>query len=82
MLSFNIGYIELEMQLGEIDRCRSIYSKYLEHMPYNVSAWKSLATLETNCGEVYLFTCVCIYIYIHEHIYIYDMSAWKALATV
>mmetsp|Transcript_19117 Transcript_19117/g.18446 ORF Transcript_19117/g.18446 Transcript_19117/m.18446 type:complete len:725 (-) Transcript_19117:635-2809(-) len=46
------GYIELEMQLGEVDRCRSIYSKYLEHMPYNVSAWQALATLETNCGEV------------------------------
>jgi len=46
------GYIELELQLGEVDRCRSIYIKYLETMPHNCAAWKAFAALETNVGEV------------------------------
>lgn len=45
------GYIELELQLGEVERCRSIYIKYLETMPFNCHAWKAFATLETNVGE-------------------------------
>ena len=45
------GYLEMELQLGEIDRCRSIYKKYLEAMPYNCHAWKAFAQLETNLGE-------------------------------
>jgi len=45
------GYLELELQLGEVDRCRSIYGKYLETMPHNVSAWKGFSQLETNVGE-------------------------------
>jgi crooked neck len=28
-------YVEMELQLGEVDRCRTIYAKYLETMPYN-----------------------------------------------
>jgi crooked neck len=46
------GYIELELQLGEIERCRNIYIKYLELMPYNCNAWKSFAQLEINVGEI------------------------------
>eukprot|EP01038_Epipyxis_sp_PR26KG_P012813 gene12813-17176_t len=45
------GYIELELQLGEIERCRMIYMKYLEYMPHNCNAWKSFASLESNVGE-------------------------------
>lgn len=45
------GYIEMELQLGEIDRCRTIYSKFIETMPWNSSAWKNYAQLETNLGE-------------------------------
>ncbi len=45
------GYIELELQLGEVDRCRTLYSKYIEKMPFNCAAWKAFAQLETNCGE-------------------------------
>lgn len=45
------GYIELELQLGEVDRCRTLYSKYIERMPFNHNAWKSFAQLETNVGE-------------------------------
>lgn len=45
------GYIQLELQLGEVERCRSIYAKYLEVMPHNCTAWKAFAGLETNVGE-------------------------------
>ncbi|CAM9627411.1 unnamed protein product [Chrysoparadoxa australica] len=45
------GYIALELQLGDVDRCRSIYAKYLEAMPHNCSAWTKFAQLETKVGE-------------------------------
>ena len=45
------GYIELELQLGEVERCRTIYGKYLEFMPHNCTAWKAFAELENNVGE-------------------------------
>ena len=45
------GYIDLELQLGEVERCRTLYAKYLETMPYNCSAWKAFADLEINVGE-------------------------------
>ena len=44
-------YIELELQLGEVERCRLIYAKYVETMPHNVTAWKAFAQLEQNVGE-------------------------------
>jgi crooked neck len=46
------GYIELELQLGEVERCRAIYGKYLEFAPANCAAWQAFAQLETNVGEV------------------------------
>jgi crooked neck len=51
------GYIELELQLGEVDRCRTLYSKYIEKMPFNCAAWKAFAQLETNCGEIARARC-------------------------
>ena len=33
------GYIQLELQLGEVDRCRTLYSKYLASAPHNCQAW-------------------------------------------
>jgi crooked neck len=45
------GYIALELQLGEIDRCRTIYMKYISSAPYNCSAWLAYAQLEINLGE-------------------------------
>jgi crooked neck len=45
------GYIELELQLGNVDRCRMLYSKYLEHMPHNCYAWSKYAELEAMVGE-------------------------------
>ena len=44
-------YIELELQMGEIDRCRSLYAKYLEMSPQNCNAWAEFAGLEINVGE-------------------------------
>lgn len=56
------GYIELELQMGEIERCRAIYAKYIEKMPHNCAAWRNFAQLEANVGEAararYVF-CVC-----------------------
>jgi crooked neck len=46
------GYIELELQLGEVERCRAIYGKYLEFAPHNCTAWRAFAQLETNVGEI------------------------------
>lgn len=46
------GYITLELQLGEVDRCRSIYAKYLEYLPSNCQAWLDFAQLEINVGEL------------------------------
>jgi len=46
------GYIDLEMQLFEIDRCRKLYEKYLEFMPENCQAWAKYAELEASLNEV------------------------------
>jgi crooked neck len=45
------GYIDLELQLGEIERCRELYAKYLETMSYNCAAWKAFSDLEMSVGE-------------------------------
>eukprot|EP00981_Chlorochromonas_danica_P000951 scaffold227_cov173-Ochromonas_danica.AAC.14 len=46
------GYLDLELQLGEVDRCRLIYAKYLENMPTNGQAWRAFAQLEAKVGEI------------------------------
>ena len=33
------GYIELELQLREFDRCRILYQKFLEFNPENCTTW-------------------------------------------
>jgi crooked neck len=45
------NYIELELQLGEIDRCRQIHAKRIEFNPANCTAWIAFAQLEINCEE-------------------------------
>ncbi|CAO3675909.1 unnamed protein product [Rhizopus stolonifer] len=40
------GYIDLEFQMREFDRCRTLYTKYLEFNPANCSAWIKFAELE------------------------------------
>lgn len=45
------AYIQLEWQLGNFDRCRKLYEKYLEWMPSNCDAWSRFAQLEKDLGE-------------------------------
>ncbi|KAF7150540.1 hypothetical protein RHSIM_Rhsim02G0241000 [Rhododendron simsii] len=44
-------YIEIEVQLGNMDRCRKLYEKYLEWAPENCYAWIKYAELEQSLGE-------------------------------
>ncbi|KAL5993549.1 Crooked neck-like protein 1 [Asimina triloba] len=44
-------YIEIELQLGNIDRCRTLYEKYLEWAPANCYAWSKFAELERSLSE-------------------------------
>jgi len=44
-------YIALELALGEVDRCRSLYTNYLKAMPHNCRAWSKYADLEKSVGE-------------------------------
>jgi crooked neck len=45
------GYLELELQLGMVDRCRKLYEKYLQFMPENCYAWSRFAELEASLSE-------------------------------
>lgn len=45
------GYISLELQLGEVPRCRMLYGKYLEFAPSSNSAWRAFCQLEMDLGE-------------------------------
>ncbi|XP_036406487.1 crooked neck-like protein 1 [Megalops cyprinoides] len=45
------GYIELELQLREFDRCRKLYEKYLEFASENCTTWIKFAELETILGD-------------------------------
>ncbi|NWX34993.1 CRNL1 protein, partial [Notiomystis cincta] len=46
------GYIELELQLREFDRCRKLYEKFLEFSPENCTSWIKFAELETILGDI------------------------------
>ncbi|KAL7387752.1 hypothetical protein ABVT39_000356 [Epinephelus coioides] len=46
------GYIELELQLREFDRCRKLYEKYLEFSPENCTTWIKFSELETILGDI------------------------------
>nr|CAG4640657.1 EOG090X01R1 [Eulimnadia texana] len=46
------GYIDLEVQLREFDRCRLLYEKFLEFGPDNCTTWIKYAELETLLGDV------------------------------
>lgn len=45
------GYIELEIQLREFDRCRLLYEKFLEHAPENCTTWMRYAEMEALLDE-------------------------------
>ncbi|KAF8101374.1 hypothetical protein N665_0206s0050 [Sinapis alba] len=44
-------YIEMELQLANIDRCRKLYERYLEWSPENCFAWRSYAEFEVSLSE-------------------------------
>ena len=44
-------YVALELALGEVDRCRNLYTNYLKAMPHNCRAWSKYAELEKSVGE-------------------------------
>jgi crooked neck len=46
------SYIQLELQLGQVDRCRVLYEKYLAFNPANSQAWHKFAELEKFVGEM------------------------------
>lgn len=46
------GYIELEIELREFDRCRTLYEKYVEYNPQNCTTWIKFAELESILGDV------------------------------
>ena len=45
------AYIDIEMQLGNVDRCRALYQKALENAPHNCQSWVKFADLERDLGE-------------------------------
>ena len=45
------AYIALELKLGQIDRCRTLYLRYLEVFPENCQAWCKFAELEAQLDE-------------------------------
>lgn len=46
------GYIDLEIQLREFDRCRILYEKFIEYNPENCVTWMKFAELENLLGDV------------------------------
>ncbi|KAK3093532.1 hypothetical protein FSP39_016867 [Pinctada imbricata] len=46
------GYIELELQLREFERCRILYEKFLEFGSENCTTWMKYAELETILGDI------------------------------
>ncbi|EOA13011.1 hypothetical protein CARUB_v10026005mg [Capsella rubella] len=44
-------YIEMELKLGNIDRCRKLYERYLEWSPENCNAWRNYAEFEISLAE-------------------------------
>lgn len=45
-------YIQLELQLGQVKRCRKLYEKYLLFEASNCKAWIKYAELESGVGEL------------------------------
>ena len=45
------SYIEIEKGMGNVERCRKIFAKWIEWSPVDVEAWCSFADLESKVGE-------------------------------
>ncbi|CCA67446.1 probable protein CCN1-putative cell cycle control protein [Serendipita indica DSM 11827] len=46
------GYIDLELELKEFDRARTLYEKYIAHDPTNAGAWIAFASLENALQDI------------------------------
>jgi len=46
------GYIEMELALGELDRVRKLYERFISLSPSTVSTWIKFSELEKSVGEV------------------------------
>lgn len=46
------GFINMEAELGEIERCRVLYRKLLESQPECCATWTEFADMETSLGEI------------------------------
>lgn len=45
------GYIKMETELGEYDKCRIVYGKFLEFQPKDCNIWIDFAKMETALDE-------------------------------
>ncbi len=45
------SYIDLELQLGNVDRCRTLYQRFVESFPAHCPAWIAFSALERQLGE-------------------------------
>ena len=71
-------YIEMEMQMGNVDRCRTLYERYLEWNSASSRAWVQFTELEHSLGE--LDRCRAIFELAVEQEQPLDMpeAVWKA----
>lgn len=64
------GYIALELQLGEVERCRKLYAKYLEAMPYNCQVGRQTTTIHDSFMG-YICMYICRWVSIHPPVHPY-----------
>uniref|UniRef100_A0A0D3HCB3 Pre-mRNA-splicing factor Syf1/CRNKL1-like C-terminal HAT-repeats domain-containing protein n=1 Tax=Oryza barthii TaxID=65489 RepID=A0A0D3HCB3_9ORYZ len=51
LLGNAIGEVQLQLQLGNVGRCRILSQKFIEHAPSSSHVWRSYAALEKKLGE-------------------------------
>ncbi|CXI48699.1 pre-mRNA-splicing factor CLF1, putative [Plasmodium berghei] len=45
-------YCDMELRLGNVKECRTIYSKYVEAFPFNSKAWIAMINFELSLDEI------------------------------
>jgi len=53
-----LAYTELELQLANLERCRTLYEKFIELFPENPKAWIKYAELEKSLEEYERFRAI------------------------
>lgn len=71
------AYIELETQLGCIDRCRRVYQKWIESNPASPKAWIRFGELERTLGETERSTAIMELAISQSALYMPEV-VWKA----